>query len=550
MTEDSRPPSTKNSSEETDKTIEQAKSDHHSSTVSFPDFQNDEEGHLPPPPLPNNNPRKKNLEAKNSAKSSDSSLHDLALKAQREGNYESASVIWRGILSRHPEDLIAANNFSILLRHLGRLAESEAVLRQAIQYNDKVWTLWFSLGQTLSSWDNEAEALDALVKALELAPEEPSTHYAMGHILLQQNEPIDALFHFRETFRLAPQHSGALTGAARALMILGEKSEAELLLIRATEVDPFDAVAHCWLAHIWLSQQNSRRGWLEYEWRFKAGVEISKPPLDIWQGEPLRSRILLVDAEQGTAETLFFVRFLKLLPKNQTILRCRDELITLIRSSGLVQHVWPKSSDSPPEETPTPNCWTCLGSLPLLTDSYQESKILDVPYLRADPTSVPIWNKKLKDKPSIGISWKGGLPLLNQRERGISLYDFEPLFNLDYVKVVCLQPNISLDEKSWLLERDAFIPDKDFDYDGQFIEVAALIEAISLTISVPNALAHLAGSLAKPAWVISHTENEWMWKNDNGDSAWYPSVEVFTFNKNPKDAINNIYEKILQIRHN
>jgi tetratricopeptide (TPR) repeat protein len=483
-------------------------------------------------------------------KTETSTLHELALKYQKNKLYDKASTIWRGILARKPDDITAANNLSILLRHLGRLAESEAVLRKALKTAPHIWTLWFALGQTLDAWQNDEAALDAFITALEIAPQEASTHYTIATLLLKMNVPIDALFHFRETIRLAPKHAPAHTGAARTLSIIEETSEAESLLTQAISLDPFDPSAHYWLAHHFLSSENTKRGWMEYEWRFKAGLHLQSPTLPVWQGEPLRSRILLIDTEPRTAETLFFLRFLRFLPKHQIILRCPQNLIPLARSSGFAEYLWPKNQESPPHDTPTPHCWCPLGSLPLLTDQYRNPRSLDTPYIKADVTEVPSWKRLFAHKPTIGIAWRGGFPFLDNRIRGFPLEDLEPLLSIPSLSFVSLQRDLSHDEKEWLALRNVFIPDPSFDESGGFINSAALINALTLVISPGTALAHLTGALGKPAWIVANPGHEWLWQHQKGDAYWYPSIEIFPtpYDQSSRDTLLTIKDRLLSMQ--
>ena len=503
---------------------------------------------MPIPPLDSHSEAAPSHES--SELSQGKTLHQLALKAQTEGQNEQACVIWRGILARQPQDLIAAHNLGIALRKLGRLAESEAVLRQALKFHGDNWTIWYALGTTLSAWENSEEALHAYVNALEHAPEEASIHYAIGSLLLLDDEPIDAVFHFREAIRNAPRHAPAHVGAGSALIMMDELQEAELLLTRATELDPFDAQAHFTLANLWLGEQNAKRGWQAYEWRFQSSIQLKAPNLQVWQGEPLRSKTLLIIAEQGDAATFFFLRFLRFLPKEQIILKCKENLIPLVRSSGFVQHFWPVESATPPSPAPTPDCWCSLGSLPLLVENYQNPAVFQTPYLRPDPSMTPIWQKQFGKRPTIALAWKSSGPLGSDIDRGFPLETYAPLCNLENIDFVALHPDLNQQEKQWLSAHHVHYLEQGFDEQGGFVEAAALIEALSLVITPGGVFAHIAGALAKPAFVITRYLSEWMWKHEHGDSFWYPSLQVFpyTYAQTPHDAIVRIAKHLQELQ--
>lgn len=179
--------------------------------------------------------------------------------------------------------------------------------------------------------------------------------------------------------------------------------------------------------------------------------------------------------------------------------------------------------------------WQCpIPSLPLAFRTTLETIPRDVPYLRADPDAAAAWRSRLKALPGlhVGLVWAGDprpdhpleVRAIDQR-RSISLARYAPLAAVPGVTFVSLQKGAGA--------RQAASPPPGMDFHdftselNDFADTAALVEALDLVITVDTAVAHLAGALGKPVWILSRFDACWRWLSNRTDSPWYPTARLF-----------------------
>lgn len=461
-------------------------------------------------------------------------LFNKAIEHQARGAYEKAVTAWRSILLNQPDYLPALNNLGIALRHLGRVAESEAVLRTGIERHPTSPDLHISLGQTLQSWGLDDAAVEALQTAIALNPGKLAAHYDLGVIYLERGDTAAAESCFQTAMVLDSSHAPALAALADIRKSSGDLESAIDLYARAHASAPDNASIETRLGIALLTAGDREAGLPHYDARWKTGLlSVSDPGLPLWEGGPLSGRRLLVRSEQGLSMTLQFVRLLKLIQDSEEtecriILECQPELAEILTGTRWLENVVPAGA-----ALPTADVWAPMGSLLRLLGSRLLGENLSalssaVPYLRPDPSALAPWRQKLpKDGLAIGIAWSGGVPLLQTSRNAAPLRSFAPLASLPGVTLVSLQkgegrreiancgfPVLDLDA-----ELDAF--------GGAFVDSAALISSLPLVISVDSPIAHLAGALGKSVWTALSPAPDWVWGKDGEDTPWYPTMTLF-----------------------
>lgn len=290
-------------------------------------------------------------------------------------------------------------------------------------------------------------------------------------------------------------------------------------------IDPFDAHAHACLGICLLRLGNFQQGWPEYDWRFKVKDFPDKPStMPRWRGQPLHGKTILVKAEQGYGDTVQFVRYLRNVKARggTIILKCPLALRRLLAGCTSVDHIICQGDLVPPH-----NIEATLLSLPGIFQTSLDTIPADVPYLRvpqsAGAQAVPMiipYTGVLR----VGLVWAGSIQNPRDHGRSLKLEQFSDLFRIASTKFFSLQKGDAATEiKSIPLD---LITDLS-PYLGDFADTAAAIQALDLIISVDTAVAHVAGSLARPVWTLIPFVPDWRWMLNRDDSPWYPTMRLF-----------------------
>jgi tetratricopeptide (TPR) repeat protein len=326
---------------------------------------------------------------------------------------------------------------------------------------------------------------------------------------------------------LRPDDAGTLVNRGVTLHDLKRFDEALASYDRAIALRPDDADAHFFRSLSSLVTGDLERGWIEYEWRRKTSAaritsrEFSQP---LWLGEDdIAGKTVLLHSEQGFGDTIQFCRYARLVAARgaQVVLEVEAPLQELLTGLAGTARVIAKGSPLPDFDFQCP-----LPSLPLAFKTKLETIPWSPSYLRAPERALLNWDIRLgtKRRPRIGLAWAGNPKHLRDRERSIGLCHLVPLLDLD-ATFVSLQKEVRAADAE-VLEKNANIV-----HFGEalqdFSDTAALISHLDLVISVDTSIAHLAGALGKPVWVLLTHVPDWRWLLDRDDSPWYPAVRLF-----------------------
>ena len=457
-------------------------------------------------------------------------LKEKARLLQANGQLRDAISHWRNILLARPDDVDALYSMGRALLTLGRLAEAEASLRVAVERAPQRAEIWITLSRIQRLWGNEEAAEESLHNAIARQSDHPHAHQALGELKLRQGRVMEAMAAFQTALTLEEGFPPALIGMGKGWWLRGQAEEAERHLREAVKSAPKYSESHLQLALLLLSTGKGAEGWRELEWRQGAQTQLTEAApipdpkinkLPLWDGHALESQILLVTHEGGLCEALQFFRLLNQIPAQHVIYRCPAALKSLLQGSHGKVTLSP--DDTPP---PVADLQVPLLSLPHLLnmDKPKTAK----PYLRADPTELSPWRKKLGDGVRIGICWKGGNRPFDNGVRHVPLAYFQPLADLDGVTLVSLQKGDGRQEMDE-------VPFPIHDYESEldegmqaFLDSAALISALTLVISVDGAIAHLAGALGRPVWTLLPAgPAEWRWQAEGRETPWYPTMDLF-----------------------
>jgi tetratricopeptide (TPR) repeat protein len=370
---------------------------------------------------------------------------------------------------------------------------------------------------TALDWSNLAEmrraagiagAMTAARRAQALEPRLAVAHSNLGNLLMHADRPLIAERCFARALSLDPRQRDATYNRASALAELGRHAEAIRLYdaLIATEPDFFEARWNRTLTL--LAAQPWAEGWRDHELR-RAHPDLSPrrfacPP---WDGSDLAGRRILLASEQGLGDTLQFARYVPevIARGGRVILDVQAPLLDLARSIDGVEDVIASGSPVPHVDVEAP-----LMSLPLLLGPSMPPP--KPPYLKADPERRERWRTLLASdpRPQIGIAWSGNPAHRYNRRRSLDAEALATLASIASVRFVSLQKEKGA-PSGWL----DLAPDLD--------DTAALLCELDLVIAIDSAIAHLAGALDRPLWMLLAPGVDWRWPQ-GPRTPWYPQA--------------------------
>jgi hypothetical protein len=372
------------------------------------------------------------------------------------------------------------------------------------------------------------EALESIARALALKPDSGDYHLTRGAILRAALRYDEALQSYETAVRLAPRHPGVYTNLGSLLDQLGDAERAMANYAQAIKLDPDCALAHWNRSLVYLRRGDYQRGWREYEWRWKAetlavykGKRGFAQP--VWTGrEALEGKTILLHAEQGLGDALQFCRYASLVAERgaTVILEVKQPLAGLLATLAGVSRIVVKDEPLPPFDY-----HISLMSLPLAFDTRLDTVPGALPYLASDDIKVAQWDTLLgaRTRPRVGVVWRGGPGHPNDHHRSVPLALFSRLFS-DQYEFISLQKEVPPDEQALL---DASPVRQFADRLHDLTDTAALCALMDVVVTVDTSVAHLAGALGKPVWVLLQAPFEWRWLEQGADSPWYPSATLY-----------------------
>jgi tetratricopeptide (TPR) repeat protein len=487
----------------------------------------------------------------------------------RLGRTKEAETRYRRALVERPDFAAAWMNLGSLLREQGREAYAEAALLRAVELRPDLVAGWINLAMLERERRRPAEAEAHLRKALELNPEQVETHIAWCQFRASEKDLAGAwdwlrralardpvqpeavnmkgiLLHTEGRFAEAVEafeqaealgHNAAPSNRGNSLLDMGRMAEALLAHESAVERDPAHPGARYNLALTRLRLGDWERGWLGYEarWHFR---EVHRSPRVFsqprWQGEALDGRRILLHAEQGLGDTIQFCRYATLVAARggSVILQVQPPVERLMRSLAIVRSGQAQVAllrEKPPEfdlECP-------LLSLPAVFATTVETVPWPGGYLGADPAlakekrvSFPdLRNLHRGRRPlRVGLAWAGNPRYKADPQRSMEFKLLLPLLHTPDITWISLQKGPAAEQLS---NADGAV----FVWDGSsgdqdMAETAALIDTLDLVITTDTCIAHLAGAMAKPVWILLPHLSDWRWMQTVETTPWYPTARL------------------------
>lgn len=408
----------------------------------------------------------------------------------------------------------------------GQLGPAAQAFRQAIALDAQFAEAHANLGYVLDQGGDHAEAEDCYRTALQLAPGNATLHLNLGALLALQKRHAEAEASYAAALALEPESSAVWSNLGALNLNLKNEETAKACLRQAVALDPANARARFNLAYLQLRHGHFEEGWALFEARDWYRAMEQQLAFPRWQGEDLAGLTLLVTYEAGHGDVIQFCRYiplLKALGAAHITLLCHPALKSLLRSlNGL-----DAACGFDEALTPQPfDYWMPLMSAPHYLGTRADKVPAQLPYLHAEPDLRAQWAGALPAPGAlrVGLVWKGNPQFENDSDRSLPhLQSLAPLWRVPGVDFVSLQKGAGEAEvapfqaQPPLTELGSRMQD--------FADAAAIVAQLDLVISVDTAMAHLAGALGKPCWLLlPWYMTDWRWGAEGSGSLWYPGV--------------------------
>jgi len=441
------------------------------------------------------------------------------------GQADAAIPQLEAVIALRPDHAAAHYNLGNALLAAGRAEDAAASFRAALRCNPEHAGAHNNLGNALRALGQPAEAAASYREAVRRLPREAGAHNNLAAALLALHRPAEAVAALRAALRCDPDHADACNNLGGALLALDRPEEALTWFRRASALDAAQVQARFGESLALLTLGRFREGWEAYESRwldpqFCRDERTYDAPL--WQGEDVTGRTLLLHAEQGLGDTIQFARYAPLLRRRgaRVVLEVQAPLVTLLRNLG--EDVVAAGDDLPPHDARCP-----LLSLPRLFRTELPTVPAETPYLHADPALRARWRAVLGPRtlPRVGLALSGSAEHPEDALRSIPAETLRPLLALPCIEWHLVQKELR-DADAAVLHAHPNLRNHARRL-GDFADTAALLAELDLLVSVDTSVAHLAGALALPVWLLVQSNPDFRWLRMRADSPWYPTMRLF-----------------------
>jgi len=495
---------------------------------------------------------------------------------RRSGRNEEAVVALRRALALAPDYAEAWNNLGCALANLRRSGEAIDSLKRALVLRPDYAEAWGNLAKAhldraRSAGSDAGDLVAAVVagrRAVELRPDSVESWYYLWCALADQGEWREALHAARRGRELQPQSAELRNNVGQALLEIAQREagpneaffteaaacfqqaiaanpklaeayanlgalsaevgdfEAALAAYRdACRVRPEFILARLNYALLLLQLERYAEGWNEHEWRWQDpdfARSLRPCPTPLWDGKEDRDRTILLHAEQGFGDAMQFFRYWPLVAERvgRVVIECHPELCRLF-AANVPADVAIVSREVDDAALQTFDAHLAMMSLPLVLGRFGPGESLPTgpTYLRADPLLREQWRTRIGPRCGlrVGLVWAGSPRHCHDYRRSLDPEHFEPLLGLPGIEFYRLQMGAAAIDG--LIDFTPALTD--------FAETAALVAELDLVITVDTAVAHLAGAMGRPVWLLLPFFPDWRWGLERETTPWYASMRLF-----------------------
>jgi Flp pilus assembly protein TadD len=367
----------------------------------------------------------------------------------------------------------------------------------------------FELGRALVDAGAATDAVPCLQRVRHALPHDATAAASLAAALREAGQPENAWTEISRALSLAPNDPVSLHTAAQIRHDLGDFDEALTLCERSLRMRPHSPATQMTRGYLRHLLGDARGGWSDFEARPLPHPSTGARP---WHGESLRGRSILLLGEQGVGDQFQCLRFAhhpSIRAADRVAIGCQPEAIGLLRAAG-----YDAISRYDPVKT---DYVVPMLSVPHRLDLGSRCESEVSPYLvvaeHTPRTSAPTVTRA-------GVVWSGNPEHRNDAARSIpgsllaSLPGAHP-----HVSFVCMQHGVIPD--------DAKSDRWEYPAAGDWLDTARQLCTLDVLITVDTGIAHLAGAMGIPAWIMLPRVPDWRWGTQSSHSAWYPSARLF-----------------------
>lgn len=441
------------------------------------------------------------------------------------------------VLARRPDDPDALFALGVAFTRLGRPEAAVRTYRLAVAARPDFALAHANIGSLLHKLGDEGGAAEALDRALAIDPSNAASWYNRAVVAqAAEDDPARAIAWYGRALALVPDYRRALSNRGVALMEAGRLGAAvrDFDAVLADHPDEPEAMWNKALAV--LVGGDLAAGWPLYRWRWRrpgAPVPLYRPAQPLWTGaEDVAGRSMFIFAEQGLGDTVQFCRYGLLLRAAgaRVVMAVQPDLVPLLAGAGVADQVIAIGAPVPDVDFHCP-----LLDLPGAFATTLSTIPAPSPYLFADPARVRAWGDRLGPRPParprVGLVWRGSASHANDRNRSMALDLLVSALSPDCdsplspaCDYVALQRDLVPAEVATLARAGIVILG---DALSDFAETAAACAQLDLIITVDTSVAHLAGALGRPCWVLLPYSPDWRWLLGRVDTPWYPTTRLY-----------------------
>ncbi len=421
-------------------------------------------------------------------------LNLLALAEHRRGNHHAAVVLLERAVKARPKDHVLWNDLGNVYCAAGAMGNAEAAYRAALERNSQCAEAYNNLGVLSLKTHDFATARMDFDRALAISPDYPDALYNLGNALAAMGKFKKALQRYEQAATLRPEHPGTHFNLAITRLVLGDMAG----------------------------------GWPEWEWRWRSTLapferDFHKPA---WTGAPLCGKRILLYAEQGIGDTLQFLRYVPMVAAcgGKIVLEVQEPLVPLLKDHPDTVIVVARGAELPQFDT---HC--SLMSLAMIFRTTLATIPLPHSFRGVGPGAELVVSCESSHIRRVGMVWGGNPTHERDRDRSLPLSVLAPLLQVPGVKWFSLQKGESA---AALAVTPAFGGVRDLGAAfANFADTAEAVRSLDLIITADTSVAHLAGTMGKPVWILLPAVPDWRWLLRRHSSPWYPSARLFRQDK-------------------
>ena len=493
------------------------------------------------------------------------------------GDFRKAEEIYNLFLNKDIFSESLINNLSEIYSKTDQKDKLLYCLKKGVEYYEDSLNLLYKLANSYKKYNFKEDALEIYKKILEKTPKEVSLicdiaqiykelgNYKMAIFFLKSASKIKpnaveiksnlaflyndigeletAISIYKDALYLKPNNEIIWTNLGISYLGNSENNLAIKAFRKAILIDPNLLVAKRNLALALLQKGSYEEGWKYFEMR-SLRPHSNPKHLEKWNGDLDSKENLLIITEQGYGDTILFMRYLPYLRE----LGMNITFFAQEKLHGLIKYSKIDSKPLKPSEIKKfrKGVWIPLLSIPGILKVSSQNVLCIEPYVRVKELDIKRWNKKIKkeSKPIVGINWQGDITHETFfSRRGIPLEEFSILLKENDFNFLSLQKGYGSEELKNCSFKNYFIEcQDDINNTWDFLETASIIECCDLIITNDTSVAHLAGAIGKPVWLLLRKVPEWRWGLYGEKTFWYKTLRLFR-----QKHLNNWQELLLRV---